>query len=45
MSNMSKNINQSQLTFKHNPDETIPILYKFSKFQYDCGGYQKTSSI
>ena len=30
---------------KYNPDETIPILYKFAKFQYDCGGYEKTSSI
>jgi translation initiation factor 3 subunit E len=27
------------------PDETIPILYKFGKFQYECGGYEKTSSI
>lgn len=30
---------------EYNPDETIPILYKFAKFQYDCGGYEKTSSI
>lgn len=27
------------------PDETIPILFKFAKFQFDCGGYEKTSSI
>lgn len=30
---------------EYNPDETIPILYRFAKFQYDCGGYEKTSSI
>lgn len=30
---------------EYNPDEKIPILYEFSKFQYECGGYERTSSI
>ncbi|RNA16146.1 eukaryotic translation initiation factor 3 subunit E-B [Brachionus plicatilis] len=30
---------------EYKPDETIPILYRFAKFQYDCGDYEKTASI